>query len=118
MLRSTSGAIPAQPVASTYRVVNTTASVAAVTIASSVITTVITSPAAAITVTLAAPLYDGERRRIVFGGATTVTWAVTAPATAVTALETAYVSGQSLEIIYNAVAGSPANSVATSWYPY
>jgi hypothetical protein len=100
------------------RIVVTTASLAAHTLAQSKATTVLTSPASAITVTLAAPLGDGERRRIVFGAATTVTWAVTAPATTTTALKTSFAAGESIELVYNSTAGTPANSTATTWYPH
>jgi len=75
--------------------------------------------ASGVTITLAAPSGDGERRRIVFGGASTgITWAFTAPATAQVGLPTTVVAGQAIEIVYNSVAGSPANSAATTWYQY
>lgn len=66
--------------------------------------------------TLAAPTGDGERRRICFGAATTATWAVTAPATATDSLPTTIITGQCVEVVYNSVAGTPANSTATTWY--
>lgn len=100
------------------RAVNTTAALASVTIAANIVTTYIATPAAAITITLAAAAGDGERRRIVFGAATTVTWAVTAPATATTGLKTTFAAGESIEVVYNSVAGTPANSAATTWYPF
>lgn len=102
---------------STGRAVNTTAAVAAYTAPASVASNYIATPAAAITVTLAAPTADGERRRIVFGAATTVTWTPTAPATAVAA-KTIFAAGESIELVYNSVAGTPANSAATTWYTY
>ena len=99
------------------RVVNTTASASTITISAGVTSTYIATPGAAITVTLAAPVADGERRRIVFAGATTVTWAVTSPATAVAA-PTVMAAGTAIELVYNSVAGTPANSAATTWYQY
>jgi len=104
-------------VPSTGRAVNTTAAAATATIAANISSTYIATPAAAINVTLAAPSGDGERRRIVFGSATTVTWTPTAPATATT-MKTAFAAGEAIEIYYNSVAGTPANSAATTWYPY
>jgi hypothetical protein len=75
--------------------------------------------ATGVTITLAAPVVDGERRRIVFGAASTgITWAFTAPATAQIGLPTTVVAGQVVEIVYNSVAGTPANSAATTWYQY
>ncbi|MFI3198160.1 MAG: right-handed parallel beta-helix repeat-containing protein [Methylococcaceae bacterium] len=74
---------------------------------------------AGVTITLAAPLYDGERRRICFGGVSTgITWAVTSPATAVVNLPTTVANQQCIEIIYNSIAGAPTNSPATSWLLY
>lgn len=103
----------------TGRAVNTTASVATITIAAGIATTYIATPASTITVTLAAPQRDGERRRIFFGAGTTVTWAVTSPATAVVAqLPTVFAAGTSIEVFYNSVAGTPTNSAATTWYAY
>lgn len=99
------------------RAVNTTAALAAVTIAASINSTYLATPAAAITVTVAAPVGDGERRRIVFGAATTVTWVPTAPATSVLA-QTAFIAGEAIELVYNSVAGTPTNSAATTWYSY
>jgi len=98
----------------------TTAALAAYVTPASTTEAVITSPAAAITVTLPAPIssLDGIRVRYVFGAATTVTWAVTAPATATAGLKTAFTAGDSYEVLYNAVAGSPAGSPATTWIPY
>ena len=104
--------------AAATRVVDTTAALATVTIAASKQTTYIATPAASITVTLAAPTGDGERRRITFGSATTVTWAVTAPATVATIPKTAFLAGDSVEVVYNSVAGTPANSTATTWYQF
>ena len=78
-----------------------------------------TISASGVTITLAIPTADGERRRIVFGGASTgITWAFTAPATAQIGLPTTVVAGQAIEIVYNSVAGTPANSAATTWYQY
>jgi hypothetical protein len=99
------------------RAVDNTAALAAVTIAASRQSTYLATPGAAITVTLAAPTGDGERRRIIFGAATTVTWAVTAPATA-TAIKTSFLAGESIEVVYNSVAGTPTNSAATTWYTF
>jgi hypothetical protein len=101
----------------TGRAVNTTAALASVTIGS-IQSTFLATPAAAITITLPAPT-DGFRTRVVFGAATTVTWAVTAPATALIAgVKTVFAAGESYELIYSSVAGTPANAVATTWYPY
>ena len=73
----------------------------------------------AFTVTIAAPVSDGERRRICFKNLTgTITWTVTAPATATAGLPTTIAAGQCAEMIYNSVAGSPTNSAATTWYVY
>ena len=100
------------------RAYNSTASLSAVTIAAGILSTNIATPASTITVTLAAPTGDGETRRIVFGAATTVTWAVTSPATAAVIPKTSFAKGESIELIYNAVAGSPTNAPATSWIVY
>ena len=100
------------------RAVNTTVALASVTIAAGTSTTFLATPATAITITLAAPAQDGEYRRIVFGAATTVTWAVTAPATATIGLPTVFSANSSIVIVYNAVAGTPTNSAATTWYQY
>jgi hypothetical protein len=100
------------------RAVNTTASLSALTLSVLKATTFVASPAAAITVTMAAPNGEAERRRVCFGAATTVTWAVTAPATATAGLPTSIAQGQCVEMIYNQNAGSPANSAATTWYVY
>lgn len=106
------------PVAS--RAYVTTAALAAYVTPSTTSEIVIVSPAAAINITLPAPfsLVDGVRVRYVFGAATTVTWAVTAPATATAGLKTAFTAGDSYEVLYNAVAGAPAGSPATTWIPY
>ncbi len=73
----------------------------------------------AFTVTIAAPTADGEMRRICFANATgTITWTVTAPATATVGLPATMAAGQCVGIIYNAVAAIPANSAATTWYQY
>jgi hypothetical protein len=73
----------------------------------------------AFTVTLAAPVADGERRRICFKNVTgTITWTVTSPATATSGFPTTIAAGQCLEMIYNSIAGSPTNSAATTWYVY
>lgn len=75
--------------------------------------------ASAFTVTIAAPIEDGERRRICFKNATgTITWTVTAPATATNGLPTTMAAGQCVEMVYNSTAGSPTNSAATTWYVY
>lgn len=100
------------------RAVNTTAALAAVTLAQNIASTYLATPAAAITVTLAAPFQDGERRRVCFGAATTVTWAVTAPATATAGLPAANAAGACVEVSYVVTAGSPANAAATTWYRY
>lgn len=70
------------------------------------------------TITYAAPIGDGEVRKVCFKNATTVTWAVTAPATAQVGLPTTITAGACVSAIYNAVAGSPTGSAATTWYPY
>ena len=98
------------------RAVNTSSALATVTISAGIASTYIDLPAAAITVTLAAPAGDGERRRVCFGAATTVTWSVTAPATTSDSLPTAIIASQCVEMIYNSVAGTPTNSAATNWY--
>jgi hypothetical protein len=100
------------------RAVNTTSSASTATVAAGIASTYIATPGTTITVTLAAPTADGERRRIVFGAATTVTWAVTSPATAVAGLPTVYAANTHVEVVYNAVAGTPTNSAATTWYQY
>lgn len=107
----------ARVVRATARAVFTTVAQATATIAANINTTYIATPAAAITVTLAAPAIDGEVRRITFGAATTVTWAPTAPATAVAA-KTSFAAGEGIELIYSSVAGTPANAAATTWYPF
>lgn len=73
---------------------------------------------ATITLTLAAPTGDGERRRVCFNSATTVTWAVTSPATATAGLPTALAAGACVETVYNSASGTPTNAAATTWYPY
>lgn len=98
--------------------INTTAAVAAVTIAGTVSSTYIATPAAAVTITLRAPIADGDRTRVCFGAATTVTWAVTAPAIATAGLPAAIALGQCVEARYVAVAGVPINAAATTWYIY
>ena len=92
----------------------------AITVSGNAATTYLANIAATgVTITLAIPTADGERRRIVFGGASTgITWAFTAPATAQIGLPTTVVAGQAIEIVYNSVAGTPANSAATTWYQY
>lgn len=95
------------------RVVDTTAALASATIAAGKQTTFLATPAAGISSTMAAGT-DGERRRIVFGAATTVTWVSTVAA----GTKTVFAAGESIELIYNAVAGTPANSAATTWYPF
>jgi len=75
--------------------------------------------AGAFTITIAAPIEDGERRRICFKNATgVITWTVTAPATATDGLPTTVSAGGCVEMIYNSVAGTPPNSAATTWYVY
>lgn len=70
-------------------------------------------------ITLAAPLGDGEIRRVVFTGAGSVTWTVTAPATTISAqAPTTVTAGQEVKFIYQSVAGSPANAPATAWLIY
>jgi hypothetical protein len=98
-------------------------STTAITIAAASVggtTTYISNNAASgVTVTLAAPTGDGERRRIVFANASTgITWAFTASATAQAGLPTTVVIGQVVEMVYNSVAGTPTNSAATTWYQY
>ena len=104
----------------TGRAVNTTAAAATATLAAGIASMYIATPSAtAITVTIAAPTADGERRRIVFGGPlTTITWTPTAPATAVAGLPTTVIAGQAIELVYNSVAGTPTNSSATTWYGF
>jgi hypothetical protein len=114
-------AIAANQVAiATGRAVNTTATASAATLAAGIASMYIATPSAtAITITLAAPTADGERRRIVFGGpVTTITWTPTTPATAVLGLPTTVIAGQAVEIVYNSVAGTPTNSAATTWYGF
>ena len=98
----------------------TTAALAAYTTPAGISKINITSPAAAITVTLPAPTgpWDGVQLHYTFGAATTVTWVVTAPATATAGLKTTFAAGESYTLIYNATAGSPAGSPATTWIPY
>lgn len=103
--------------ASGARVVDVTAGNAAVTVAASKRQTLISSPAAAITVTLAAAAGDGEVRRITFGAACTVTWAATG-ATVSSLAKTSFNAGDSIELVYNQTAGTPTNSTATTWYPF
>lgn len=75
--------------------------------------------AGAFTLTFAAPSVDGERRRVCFKNATgTITYAVTAPATATAGLPTTLTAGGCMEVIYNSVSGTPTNAPATSWLPY
>lgn len=102
----------------TGRAVNTSTN--AIAIPTSISTSYLSGiSASGVTITLATPAGDGERRRIVFGGASTgITWAFTAPATAQVGLPTTVVAGQVVEIVYNSVAGTPANSAATTWYQY
>ena len=102
----------------TGRAVNT--GTTAITIPANVATSYLSGiSASGVTITLSAPGTDGERRRIVFGGASTgITWAFTAPATAQVGLPTTVTAGQAIEIVYNSVAGTPANSSATTWYQY
>jgi hypothetical protein len=105
---------------STDRVVNTTATASAVTISASAATTYIDTPSSvSLAITLPAPITDGERHRVCFGGAvTTVSWVATAPATAVDSLPLTATLSQCVEIYYNAAAGVPTNSAATTWYLY
>jgi hypothetical protein len=107
-------------IAATGRAYNSTSSASSVTINQSIASTFIATPSSvAATITLAAPSKDGERRRICFGGSvTTITWAVTSPATAVIGMPTTVISGQCIEAIYNSVAGTPTNSPATTWVLY
>ena len=92
----------------------------AITIAASKATTYLGGiSASGVTITLAAPSTDGERRRIVFANASTgITGAVTSPATTTAGLPTTVTAGQAIEIVYNSVAGTPTNSAATTWYQY
>ncbi|AWI53201.1 hypothetical protein DEH84_06985 [Aquabacterium olei] len=102
---------------STARVVDVTAGNAAITITGGKLSTLITSPAAAITVTMATGNADGERRRIVFGAACTVTWAASTGSVSPLA-KTSFAAGESIELVWNNAAGQPANSTATTWYPF
>ena len=99
---------------SSGRAVNSTAALASISLGVGVQVTYIQSPAAAITITLPAVGTDGFRCQVSFGAATTVTWAggTVAPGT-----KTSFAAGDTYELIYNAVAGTPANSAATTWYP-
>jgi hypothetical protein len=73
----------------------------------------------AFTATFAAPTGDGERRRVCFKNTTgTITWSVTAPATATNGLPTTITAGNCIEVVYNSAAGTPANSPATTWVLY
>ncbi|MFA5170433.1 MAG: hypothetical protein WC426_02625 [Sulfuriferula sp.] len=94
---------------------------AADTIAANIASTVESANTAsgAFAITLAAPAVDGERRRVCFKNTTgTITWSVTAPATATFGLPATVQAGQCVEIIYNSAAGVPTNSAATTWYLY
>jgi hypothetical protein len=109
-----------QTITSAARVVNTTAAASAVTIAAGVATTYIDTPSSvAVTLTLAAPQGDGERRRVCFGGAvTTLTWTPTAPASAVDSLPLSTAINTCVETYYNAVSGVPTNAAGNTWYLY
>lgn len=62
----------------------------------------------AFTVTLAAPIGDGERRRICFKNAIgAITWSFTSPATAVTGAPTTLAAGGCVELVYQSVFGAP-----------
>lgn len=76
----------------------------------------IATPAAAIAVTLGAGAADGERRRVVFGAATTCTWAATG-ATVSPLVKTSFAAGEAIELVFNLTVGTPANTAATTWYP-
>lgn len=104
--------------ANSARAIDTTASATTSTLANNKVSHYIKSPAATITVTLPVPTADGERIRITFGAATTVTWAVQAPATAVDIPKTSFAAGDSIELVYNSTAGSPPGGAATTWYPH
>ena len=88
------------------------------TIAAGIASTYESNNSATITLTLAAPSGDGELRRVCLKNASTVTWAVTSPATAVVGLPTVFIAGQCVEAVYNSAAGTPTNSPATSWVVY
>ena len=107
-------------VTSTARVVDKTTAESAVTVAAGIATTYIDTPSStAVTLTLAAPTADGERRRVCFGGAvTTLTWVPTAPASAVDSLPTTTATNTCVETYYNAVSGVPANASGNTWYLY
>lgn len=119
-VKSTSAlTIPGLKVSSAGRAVNigTTAD----TLAASKYTTFESANTAssAFTVTIAAPTSDGEIRRICFKNITgTITWTVTAPATATNGLPATMTAGQCTAMIYNQTAGTPTNSAATTWYVY
>jgi hypothetical protein len=77
----------------------------------------------AFTVTLAAPNADGEWRRICFKNLTgTITWTVTAPATATSGFPTTMgpssAGGPCFAMVYNSVSGTPTNAPATTWLPF
>jgi hypothetical protein len=88
------------------------------TIAAGIASTYESTNSATITLTFAAPTIDGERRRVCLKNASTVTWAVTSPATAVAGLPTTFLAGQCVEAIYNSASGTPTNSPATTWIVY
>lgn len=103
---------------SAARSVDATAAAATSTVPAGRVTHNILTPASAITVTLPAPTADGDLIRLVLGAATTVTWAVQAPATAVVIPKTVFAAGESIELVYSAVAGVPTNAAATTWYTH
>lgn len=75
--------------------------------------------AGAFTLTFAAPVYDGERRRVCFKNLTgVVSYSVIAPATATVGLPVGFAAGQCAEYIYNSTSGAPTNAPATTWLPY
>lgn len=88
------------------------------TIAAGKATTYESTNSATITLTFAAPAGDGERRRVCFNAISTVTWAVTSPATAVAGLPTSVIAGQCIEAVYNSASGTPTNAPATTWVVY
>jgi len=88
------------------------------TIAAGIASTYESANSATTTLTFAAPTGDGERRRVCLKNASTVTWAVTTPATAVAGLPTAFIAGQCVEAVYSSTSGTPTNAAATTWYVY
>jgi hypothetical protein len=72
----------------------------------------------AFTLTFAAPIGDGERRRVCFHNLTgTITYTPTSPATAIIGPAT-IAANTCQEWVYNSASGTPTNAPATTWLPY